>query len=66
VTKRLVGASVEHGPDTACYSGGPGEPYYQPWLQCLCGWVSERQPSWEDVGAAFDAHLAEAEKKGKR
>ncbi len=47
-----------HGCATACYSGGPGEPYYQPYFECTCGW-NIREPSWEEAGAAFDSHLAE-------
>lgn len=48
---------VEHGPAQACYSGGYGEPYYQPFIACLCGKWSLRDESWEDVGRAFDEHL---------
>lgn len=47
---------VEHGLDHACYSGGPGEPYFQPYMQCSCGW-GLRAETWEAVGAEFDAHL---------
>ena len=48
---------TEHGVESACYSGGPGEPYYQPVMYCLCGFSTERQPSWEDAGREFDEHL---------
>ena len=51
---------VEHGIENACYSGGPGEPYYQPTIDCLCGWDSGRCESWEQAGRRFDEHLAEA------
>lgn len=65
-TKRSVGASVEHGPDTAAYAGGPGEPYYRPFIICLCGWSSGRQTTWQFVGELFDEHLAETDKpRGK-
>ncbi len=46
----------EHG-ITAFYAGGPGEPYYQPVLECSCGFSSYRCDSWEDAGSAIDAHL---------
>lgn len=64
-TKRNVGAAVEHGPEVAMYSGGPGEPYYQPIIICLCGWSSERQSSWQFVGELFDEHLAETEERAR-
>ena len=51
----------EHGCEAACYSGGPGEPYYQPVMICLCGFHTERSACWEDAGAQFDEHLAEVE-----
>lgn len=62
----LTAEEIEHGVETACYSGGPGEPYYQPWMQCMCGFVTERQPSWEDVGRVMDEHLAETLANGFR
>ncbi len=46
----------EHG-IIAFYSGGPGEPYYRPVLECSCGFSSGRSDSWEDAGSAVDAHL---------
>ena len=42
----------------ACYSGGYGEPYYQPHFSCSCGF-RVREETWEEAGAALDAHLAE-------
>lgn len=50
--------AVEHGPDVVCYAGGVGDPYYQPFLKCLCWW-SLRDAAWETVGRAFDEHLEE-------
>jgi hypothetical protein len=49
-------AEHEHGVEGAYYSGGPGEPYYQPCIECVCGWRM-RDESWEEVGRAFDDHL---------
>lgn len=46
----------EHG-ITAFYSGGPGEPYYQPVLECTCGFSSGRSESWQEAGIAIDEHL---------
>jgi hypothetical protein len=51
-------SEVEHGPKTACYSNLP---YQHPVIFCLCGEYLEGD-TWEDVGAAFDEHLAETEK----
>ncbi len=51
----------EHGISAACYAGGPGEPYYQPVMECLCGFSTGRCDSWEDAGREFDDHLAEAQ-----
>ena len=47
---------VEHGVQ-AFYSGGPGEPYYQPVMACECGWSSGRCDSWREAGELFDEHL---------
>lgn len=58
--KKPPAEQVQHGLDGACYSGGPGEPYYQPCICCMCGW-SCREATWEDAGVAFDEHLAESE-----
>ena len=52
----------EHGPETVCYAGGPGEPYYQPQIICMCGWSSERQPNWQTAGEAFDEHLDDSDR----
>lgn len=49
----------EHGPETVCYTGGPGEPYYRPTITCICGWYSGRGDSWAVVGELFDEHLEE-------
>ena len=47
----------KHGIDHAAYYGGPGEPYYRPVLECLCGWSTSRADSWEDAGRELDEHL---------
>ena len=59
VTKHAAGDADApmHNIEGAFYSGGPGEPYFQPAMQCSCGW-SVRDETWTDVGAAYDAHLA--------
>ncbi len=49
---------IQHGPQ-AGYSGGPGEPYFQPFIDCLCGWSSGRVDSFEMAGELFDAHIKE-------
>ena len=49
----------EHGVGLALSSGGPGEPYLQPSITCLCGWSSGRAKSWEEVGRLLDEHLAD-------
>ena len=49
----------DHGVETACYSGGPGEPYFKPSITCICGWGSGRCKSWEEAGAGMDEHLKE-------
>lgn len=55
---------------SACYSGGPGEPYYRPVLQCSCGFSTGRQDAWEDAGRVFDEHeatiQAQAEKEQRK
>jgi hypothetical protein len=48
----------EHGFESY-YAGGPGEPYYQPVLACLCGESSGRCESWEDAGRWADEHMKE-------
>ena len=58
-TDTLTIAEPEHGVESACYSGGYGEPYYQPFIGCSCGW-GLRAESWAEVGEAFDAHLKES------
>jgi hypothetical protein len=56
-----------HGIDEAIYAGGPGEPYYQPFISCLCGWSSGRCIDWESAGHELDNHLAaERERKESR
>jgi hypothetical protein len=49
---------TEHGPQ-AFYAGGPGEPYYQPSILCLCNWSTGREQTWEECGRLFDEHLSE-------
>jgi len=62
---RKISSEVTHSPDyrahgieNAAYWGSPGELYYQPAMDCLCGFSTERCASWEDAGREFDAHLA--------
>lgn len=50
---------VEHGP-TAFYAGGGGEPYYQPVIECLCGYSTGRCDDWALAGTLYDVHLKEA------
>ncbi len=50
-------SEVEHGV-TAYYAGGPGEPYYQPVLDCLCGYSTGRSDGWSEAGAIMDLHLS--------
>lgn len=52
-------ADVEHGIGHAAYAGGPGEPYFQPYMECLCGWSTGRCDSWQSAGEELDEHLAE-------
>lgn len=40
----------------ALYAGGFGEPYFQPVLECSCGFSSGRSESWEEAGRAYDEH----------
>jgi hypothetical protein len=54
---------VEHGVETACYAGGPGEPYYQPAMECMCGWGTGRCKSWQTAGRKFDEHLRTASRQ---
>ena len=51
-----------HGIEEACFRGGPGEPYFRPSIDCMCGWTTGRCTSWEDAGRALDAHFAAVEK----
>jgi hypothetical protein len=51
---------IQHGIQAATYYGGPGEPYYQPVMECCCGWMTERSENWEEAGREFDEHLAAA------
>jgi hypothetical protein len=57
-TQVLTSETIPHGIENACYSGGPGEPYYQPSMECMCGWTTGRCASWEDAGRIFDVHMA--------
>lgn len=54
-----------HVPEVVCYVGGPGEPYYKPFVECICGWhtVNGGVYSWEEAGAEFDEHLAQVDAK---
>lgn len=54
-------APVEHGPRLAFYSNLPG-PKQNAIIDCLCGWSAGAR-SWEEVGAYFDEHIAEAVNK---
>lgn len=51
----------QHGP-LAGYSGGPGKPYYQPFIDCLCGWSSGRVETFQFAGELFDEHITEVDK----
>jgi len=46
-----------HGIEQAFYCGGPGEPYYQPVMECMCGFSTGRCASWQMAGRVFDLHL---------
>jgi hypothetical protein len=48
---------IEHGIEAACFSGGPGEPYYQPEMTCLCGFTTGRVESFEEAGRLIDEHF---------
>jgi hypothetical protein len=50
---------VTHGIQGAYYSGGPGEPYYRPVMECTCGFTTVRHTDWEHAGQEFDTHLLE-------
>jgi hypothetical protein len=54
-TNRLDDAA--HGCEDAFYSGGPGNPYFKPVMECCCGFRTERCLSWEEAGRQLDAHL---------
>lgn len=56
----MADEATDHGIEAATYSGGSGEPYFQPSMICTCGW-SIRDETWEMVGAKFDEHLKGAE-----
>jgi hypothetical protein len=43
----------------AFYAGGPGEPYYQPVMRCLCGFTTGRCDSWSEAGESYDEHRRE-------
>jgi hypothetical protein len=50
--------NAAHGIENAFYSGGPGQPYFRPRMECMCGFVTERSClSWEEAGQQLDAHL---------
>ena len=42
----------------ACYAGGVGEPYCQPFIGCSCGF-GERCETFAEAGALLDEHLEE-------
>jgi hypothetical protein len=44
---------------SCCYSGGPGEPYYQAVMSCSCGFRTERCLTWQEAGEEMDAHIEE-------
>jgi hypothetical protein len=52
----------QHGIQAATYSGGPGEPYFQPIMECCCGFTTERCENWEEAGRQLDRHLVETKK----
>lgn len=53
---KMLTEEAEHGV-TAYYAGGPGEPYYQPVMDCLCGFSTGRCADWESAGRDFDRHF---------
>ena len=54
-----------HGLKEALYYGGPGEPYFQPVMECTCGWSTERSMNWEEAGRSFDEHLEQIKRRTK-
>lgn len=60
--KMSASENLAHGIEDAVYSGGPGEPYYRPVMDCMCGFSTGRCASWADAGMAFDLHLASVQK----
>ena len=53
-----IDPEVEHGPASIYYAGGPGTVYYQPVIECLCGWSTGRCDNWTEAGQYLDSHLA--------
>ena len=51
---------IQHGIAAATYSGGPGESYFQPVMECLCGFCTPRSENWEEAGRIFDEHLRDS------
>jgi hypothetical protein len=50
-----------HGIEQVFYSGGSGEPYFRPRMECMCGFSTDRVClSWEEAGRQFDLHLSDA------
>ncbi len=45
---------MEHGVSEATYAFG------KPLMVCGCGWNTGNCETWEEAGAAFDAHLEES------
>lgn len=59
-THHTPGHSIDgepHGLGQGAYVEGPGEPYYQPVLVCLCGFQTVRCETWEGAGRQLDAHI---------
>jgi len=51
--------NAAHGIENAFYAGGPGKPYFQPVMECCCGFSTGRCFHWEDAGHRMDVHLRE-------
>ena len=48
---------LAHGLEAVSYVGGPGEPYFQPVMECMCGYSTGRCMCWADAGRELDRHL---------
>lgn len=51
---------------TCCYAGGPGYPYYQPQMDCSCGYSTGRCEDWAEAGLEIDKHIAEIREREER